>query len=97
ILTGSVIRGQSTETSDLDIVVFDNSLKTSYRESIIEFGWNIELFAHNLSSYRFFFESDCKDGRATMPRMVNDGMILKDTGVLQEIKVEAKELLEQGP
>lgn len=97
ILAGSVVRGQATETSDLDIVVFDKSLASSYRESLVEFGWNIELFAHNLTSYRFFFENDCKEARPSMPRMVSEGKILKDTGVLEDIKKEANELLEQGP
>lgn len=97
ILAGSVVRGQATETSDLDIVIFDKSLNSSYRESLIEFGWNIEIFAHNLSSYRFFFESDCKQARPCMPKMVSEGKILKDKGILPEIKKEANELLEQGP
>jgi hypothetical protein len=97
ILAGSVVRGQATKTSDLDIVVFDESLSSSYRESLIEFDWNIELFAHNLVSYRFFFESDCKEARPSMPRMVSEGKILKDAGVLSEIREEAKALLEQGP
>ncbi|MFE4522915.1 nucleotidyltransferase domain-containing protein [Cytobacillus firmus] len=97
ILAGSVVRGQATDTSDLDIVIFDESLSSSYRVSLIEFGWNIELFAHNLSSYRLFFESDCKEARPCMPRMVSEGKILKDTGVLSEIRKEAKDLLEQGP
>ncbi|WP_416150107.1 nucleotidyltransferase domain-containing protein [Salipaludibacillus sp. HK11] len=97
ILAGSVVRGEATETSDLDIVIFDDSLNSSYRESLFEFGWYIELFAHNLSSYRFFFEDDCKEARPCMPRMVSEGEILKDKGVLPEIIKEAKELLEQGP
>ena len=57
ILAGSVVRGEATETSDLDIVIFDKVLSSSFRVSLVEFGWNIELFAHNLSSYQFFFES----------------------------------------
>lgn len=97
ILAGSVVRGQATETSDLDIIIFDKSFRFSYRESLIEFGWNIELFVHNLKSYRFFFVSDCKEGRPTMPRMVSEGKILKDTGVLSAIRKEAKDLIEQGP
>lgn len=68
-----------------------------YRESLIEFGWKIELFVHNLTSYRFFFERDCKEARPSMPQMVSEGKILRDTGVLTDIRKEAKALLEQGP
>lgn len=38
ILAGSVVRGEATDTSDLDIVIFDNKISSSYRESLIQFG-----------------------------------------------------------
>jgi predicted nucleotidyltransferase len=49
VLAGSVIRGESTETSDLDIVVFCKEISSAYRESLIAFGWPIEIFVHNLT------------------------------------------------
>ncbi|WP_407272374.1 nucleotidyltransferase domain-containing protein [Radiobacillus sp. PE A8.2] len=97
LLAGSVVRGQHTKTSDLDIVVFDKKLPTSYRESLIDFGWYIEVFAHNLISYKTFFQSDYQRARPSMPRMVAEGVILKDKGVLASIKLEAKQLLDKGP
>ncbi|MDQ0351703.1 putative nucleotidyltransferase [Alkalibacillus filiformis] len=57
LLAGSVVRGEATSTSDLDLVIFDCHLESSYRESLIKFGWNIEVFAHNLQSYKTYFES----------------------------------------
>lgn len=97
VLAGSVIRGEATKTSDLDIVVFDRRISDSYRESFVEMGWPVELFCHNLQSYREFFKSDCERARPCMPRMVSDGMILKDRGIVDDIKKEAKTLLEAGP
>ncbi|MBU9722774.1 MULTISPECIES: nucleotidyltransferase domain-containing protein [Bacillaceae] len=97
LLAGSVVRGQATETSDLDIVVFDDMLPSSYRESLKEFDWPIEVFAHNSTSYKDFFKSDVERARPSMPRMVSEGIIIKDEGVIGPIKTEAKELLEQGP
>ncbi|MGE6517417.1 nucleotidyltransferase domain-containing protein, partial [Lysinibacillus sphaericus] len=44
VLAGSVVRGEETDTSDLDIVVFEKSITSSYRESLIDFGWPIEIF-----------------------------------------------------
>ena len=41
LLAGSVIRGEETATSDLDIVVFDEKIESAYRESLIEYGWPI--------------------------------------------------------
>ncbi|RBW67556.1 nucleotidyltransferase domain-containing protein [Bacillus taeanensis] len=97
VLAGSVVRGEATETSDLDIVIFDDNLHESFRESLTDFGWAIEIFVHNLTSYKQFFESDCERATPSMPRMISEGIVLKDKGVIGLIKKEAKEILEKGP
>lgn len=97
LLAGSTVRGEATFTSDLDIVIFDSELPSAYRESLIEFGWCIELFVHNQVSYREFFMKDCERARPSLPWMVSEGIILKDNGILSEIKKEAVQLLEKGP
>ncbi|MGE7920589.1 nucleotidyltransferase domain-containing protein [Viridibacillus sp. NPDC093762] len=97
VLAGSVVRGEGTDTSDLDIVVFDKSLNSSYRESLKEFGWPIEVFVHSLTSYKHFFELDYKAAKPSMQRMVWEGILLKDEGIIQSIKLEAKEILDKGP
>jgi predicted nucleotidyltransferase len=97
LLAGSVVRGESTETSDLDIVILDKNLKSAYRESVIEFGWNIEVFVHNLTSCKEFFKSDCERARPSLPKMVFEGAVLRDSGIIEHIKQEAKDLLEKGP
>jgi len=97
VLAGSVIRGEATDTSDLDIVIFDERVKAAYRESLIDFGWPIEVFVHNLTSYKHYFELDLKSAKPSMPRMVLEGIILKDVGILAAIKREAQEILDQGP
>jgi predicted nucleotidyltransferase len=97
LLAGSVVRGEATETSDLDIVVFENSQNASYRKSLIEYGWPIEVFVHSLTSYKPFFKSDRERARPSMPRMIAEGIILKDEGILESIKKEASELLADGP
>ncbi|CEG26158.1 nucleotidyltransferase domain-containing protein [Bacillus sp. B-jedd] len=97
ILAGSVVRGEATETSDLDIVIFDEAIPFSYRESLVDEGWPIELFVHNLTSYRHFFEMDKEDAKPTMPRMVAEGIVLKGEAVLDPIRKEARQLMEAGP
>lgn len=96
-MAGSVVRGEETDTSDLDIVVFEKSITSSYRESLIDFGWPIEIFVHNLTSYKHFFEMDYKDAKPSMQRMLLEGIILKDEGIIDSIKEEAKEILDKGP
>jgi hypothetical protein len=97
LLAGSVVRGEATKTSDLDIIVFDAKQLYPFRESLFEFGWPIELFVHNLSSYKTFFESDCERARPSLPRMVSEGLVLKDFRMIESIKTEARELLRKGP
>lgn len=58
LLAGNVVRGEATDTSDLDIVISDNKIGSAFMESLIDFGWAIEVFVHNLTSYKHYFESD---------------------------------------
>lgn len=97
LLAGSVVRGEETETSDLDIVVFDQKYSASYRQSFIDLGWPIEVFVHNLSSYHAYFLTDCERARPSLPRMVVEGIVLQGAEVVFPIKQEAKALLAKGP
>ncbi|AIF43021.1 nucleotidyltransferase domain-containing protein [Virgibacillus sp. SK37] len=97
LLAGSVVRGQATNTSDLDIVIFSEDTYFSYRESFIELEWPVEAFVHNFSSYKHFFVSDKERAIPTLLRMVAEGIVLKEDTRLHRIKQEANELLEAGP
>ena len=97
-LAGSVIRGEGTSTSDLDIVIITAREGTPYRESLREFGWPIEVFVNNSTSCKGFFSVEVKERRPRLPTMCAEGIILKDSdGTAQSIKEEACMLLEQGP
>ena len=54
LLGGSVARGEATKTSDLDIVIVDQSLTSCYRESFYSNGWPVEVFVHNFETYKTF-------------------------------------------
>lgn len=97
ILAGSIVRGEGTSTSDLDIVIFQENLKSAYRETFYISGWPIEVFVHNFTSYKAFFESDRERARPSLPRMVVEGDILISHPKLDEIKEEAGVLLGEGP
>ncbi|MFJ5772432.1 nucleotidyltransferase domain-containing protein [Psychrobacillus sp. NPDC093180] len=97
ILAGSVVRGKATENSDLDIVIFSEDIHSSYRESLIFGGWPIEVFVHNLASYKNYFESDRKRARPSLPRMIAEGVSFKNEGILEAIQEEAKQILATGP
>ena len=97
VLAGSVIRGEETPTSDLDIVIFDKDIEVAYRETHIEYGWPIEVFVHSLTSYHDYFRRDAERARPSLPLMVAEGIVLKDSGILSTIKNEASVLLNEGP
>ena len=97
-LGGSVVRGEATVTSDLDIVVVTPEKQAAYRQSSYASGWPVEAFVHTPASYREFFASDVQRRRPSLPRMCAEGIILMDRdGSAQRIKQEAQALLDQGP
>lgn len=97
LLAGSASRGEETGTSDLDIVVFDNTIQTPYRESFVLYGWRIESFIHNEISYLEQFGIDRENGRATLAEMVSTGIILKHSEKTTTIKGNADKFLSAGP
>ncbi|QTD43426.1 nucleotidyltransferase domain-containing protein [Sporosarcina sp. Te-1] len=96
LLAGSVVRGEATDTSDLDIIVFDER-QGPFRESLIAFGWPIEVFVHHQRSYQEFFASDIERARPSLLRIISEGVVLVDSELVQIVKQEANELLEKGP
>ncbi|MET3698519.1 hypothetical protein SAMN05877753_109159 [Bacillus oleivorans] len=97
LLSGSVIRGEGTSASDLDIVIFQKDLPSAYRETFHLFDWPIEAFVHNFTSYRVFFESDRDRARPSLARMIAEGQVIKEHDFLHYVKKEAEELLKAGP
>ncbi|KFN01314.1 nucleotidyltransferase domain-containing protein [Bacillus clarus] len=98
LLGGSVARGEVTKTSDLDIIVFDRSLPSCYRESFYSNGWPVEVFVHNFETYKIFFKSDCERGRPTLPHLVSEAIVLKgNDDIVAVLKNEAERLLRKGP
>lgn len=96
-LAGSVSRGEETVTSDLDIVIFDSSIVSNYRESFVLYNWKIEAFIHNYSSYLKQFEIDKETGRPILANMLAEGKIIRDNGKSQEIKDNAITFIKSGP
>ncbi|WP_010280985.1 nucleotidyltransferase domain-containing protein [Bacillus timonensis] len=96
-LAGSASRGEETETSDLDIVIFDNSTESNYRESFVLYNWKIEAFIHNYTSYLNQFKIDIESGRPILANMLAEGKIIRDNGKSQEIKDNAITFIKSGP
>ena len=74
LLAGSVVRGEATKTSDLDLVVVYEQLESAYRESFLWGDWPVEAFVHDIETLRYFFASDRVSGVPSLPQMVSDGI-----------------------
>lgn len=98
-LAGSVIRGEGTEHSDLDIVVVYDFVSAAWRESFFYQGWPIEILAHDPDTLRYFFyEMDAKSGVPSLPNMVLEGIEVPAASEFSaNLKKLAREVFDAGP
>ncbi|HEX7176500.1 MAG TPA: nucleotidyltransferase domain-containing protein [Pyrinomonadaceae bacterium] len=97
-LAGSVVRGEATPASDLDLVVVYERLPHAYREAFFHAGWPVETFVHDPETLRYHFESDRRRGIPSLMRMVTEGIEIPGASEFSAgVKRSAAELLEAGP
>jgi hypothetical protein len=98
-VAGSVVRGEASTYSDLDLVVVYKSLPAAYRESFYHLGWPVEAFVHDLETLQFFLQKvDRPSGSASLAEMIFEGYEVpgfSETSVIA--KKLAQEVLLQGP
>ncbi len=96
---GSLLRGEGTPSSDLDLVVVYRELPNAWRESFECDGLPVEAFVHDPGTLRYFMaEVDCASGCPLMPHMVSTGVeVPGPTDLSAELKATARELLDAGP
>jgi hypothetical protein len=98
IVGGSPIRGDATETSDLDILILTDRPEAPFRASYVEHGWPIEAFVHTDESVREFFAADVERRRPSLPNAAAEGVVLVDeAGATTWLQQTARELLQRGP
>ena len=97
-LAGSVIRGEATPASDLDVVVVYESLPNAYREAFLHEGWPVEAFVHDAETLEHFFEMDRVRGLPALMSMVSEGVEVPEESAFSAwLKCRAVELLQAGP
>ncbi len=96
---GSIVRGEGTDSSDIDLVVVHSQLKRAYRESFLFEGCPIEAFVHDPSTLKYFFtEMDAKSGTPSLPQMVVEGIaVWGSEGNARQFKEIAAKLIAAGP
>jgi len=78
-LGGSVVRGDASSTSDLDITVLLSGPPAPMRRSLEYGGWPVELFVHTEDSLAYFRNKDQQRWQPTMMRLVGESIVLLDT------------------
>ena len=96
---GSLIRGEGTAYSDLDLVVIYPTLPHAYRESFNFQAYPVEAFIHDPETLEYFFlEMDRPSGVPTLPQMVVEGIeIPAPNDVSLALKRRAAALIAAGP
>lgn len=98
-LAGSVVRGEATATSDLDLVVMYAHLGQARRVTFWDQGWPIEAFMHDPGTLRYFMEEvDRPRGVPSLPAMVTEGIPVPEQSDLSDrLKRMAADILKAGP
>lgn len=99
LLCGSVIRGQDTASSDLDMVVLYEKIPFARRESFVHKAWPVEVFINDFETIRYFCEEfDLKSFEPIMPTMIIEGILIAGSqSFVKELKSYAEILVENGP
>lgn len=98
-LAGSLVRGEGTSTSDLDLVVVFDRIPRAYRESFIYEKWPVEAFVHDPLTLEYFFrEVDRPTGFPSLPTMVTEGVEIPGVSEFSNgLKQLAATVLSEGP
>jgi Nucleotidyltransferase domain len=97
-LAGSIVRGDATPGSDLDLVVLYPKLPRARRQSFVVEGVPAEAFIHDPETLAWYFDADLKAGRPAMLNMVSEGRILGPRpAAARRLQDRARALLAAGP
>lgn len=98
-VAGSVVRGEASTYSDLDLVVVYPSVPVAYRESFTHKDWPVEAFIHDPETILYFFKKvDPELGRATLAEMISEGHeVPGPTAITETLKAAARSILLEGP
>src|SRR5262245_42009680 len=99
LLAGSLLRGEGTPYSDLDLIVIFDQLPHAWRESFDFDGYPVEAFIHDPETLNYFlFESVRSSTSPSIARMLLEGVeVPGPTEISQSLKRIAQDLLASGP
>lgn len=97
-VAGSIMRGQGTYFSDVDLVVVYDHLEAARRESFVIEGVPVEAFVHDVGTLEWFVNEDVSRGRPSILNMIVEGTAIGHAPDRAEIlRCAVSERLENGP
>jgi hypothetical protein len=95
---GSILRGEGTPFSDLDLVVLYERLPNGYRESFTVEGLPVETFVHDPETLEHILAEDRENGIPAIAHMIHEGVAIPQTnGLSQALKHKVALYLADGP
>jgi hypothetical protein len=96
---GSLVRGEGTPSSDLDLVVVYSAVPAAYRESFTFGRFPVEAFVHDPQTLEYFFVNlDRASGIPALPQMVVEGIEIPGrTALSNSLKARAVAVVQGGP
>ncbi len=97
---GSILRGEGTLGSDLDLVVLYDNIPNAYRLSFYHDSLPVESFIHDAATLSYYVQQDFAAGRCTLAHMLATGTIIVAQGSMahaQELQNLLHERLAAGP
>jgi len=74
VIGGSFATGRQTASSDIDLLLLFDHVDAAWRSTITHEGRTVELFAHDLGTFRYFCEQvDAPGGKVPLAMMVVEG------------------------
>jgi Nucleotidyltransferase domain len=98
LLTGSVVRGTSTATSDLDVVVLLPPGAGSVRETVGWSGRTVDVFGYDQAGLTHWLAADTTRRRPALCSLVLDGVLVAGSeSAASEAQAAARQVFEAGP
>jgi predicted nucleotidyltransferase len=98
LLTGSVVRGTSTATSDLDVVVLLADGFGSVRSTVEWAGRTVDIFGYDLAALERWLGVDTSQRRPSLSSMVLDGVLIAGSPeAAAEARAVAQRVYDAGP
>jgi hypothetical protein len=76
LVAGSIMRGEGTTASDIDLVVIFSHLDAAWRESFELDGFPVEAFVHDHETIRWFMDQDAECGYPIIVNMIVEGQAI---------------------